>query len=124
MKFLLKIILIAGVCYIAELFLPWWSVVICAFLVGLLMPTKGINDFLAGFMGVGLLWLIFAWMIDISTESILSEQIAPILSLNSGLALVAITGLVGGIVGGFACLAGSQLRRIFMPDAPKTGYVG
>lgn len=124
MKFLLKIILIAGLCYMAELFFPWWTVVICAFLIGLIMPTKGFNDFLAGFLGVGLLWLVFAWMIDLNTDGILSEQVAPILSLNNGLVLVAITGLVGGIVGGFACLAGSQLRRIFMPDAPKSGYVG
>lgn len=123
MKFLFKIILIAGACYVAELFFPWWSVVICAFLIGMMMPARGGSDFLAGFMGVGLLWLIFAWMIDIDTDSILSEQIAPVLYLNNALVLVAITGLIGGIVGGFACLAGSQLRRIFMPDPPKTGYV-
>ncbi len=124
MKFLLKIVLIAGTCYIAELFFPWWIIVVCAFMIGLIMPTKGFNDFLSGFLGVGLLWLIFAWMIDINTDSILSRQIASVLSLNNGLVLVAVTGLVGGLAGGFACLAGSQLRRIFMPDAPKKGYVG
>lgn len=124
MKFILKIILIAGLSYLVELFFPWWSVVFCAFIVGMLMPTKGFNDFLAGFLGVGLLWLIFAWMIDLGTDSILSEQIAPILKMSNGLVVVAITGMLGGLVGGLGALSGSQLRRIFMPDPPKPGYIG
>lgn len=123
MKFILKIILIAGLSYLVELFFPWWSVVFCAFIVGMILPTKGFNDFLAGFLGVGLLWLIFAWMIDLDTDSILTEQIAPILKMSNALVVVAVTGLVGGLVGGFGALSGSQLRRIFMPDPPKSGYI-
>lgn len=87
------------------------------------MPTKGFNDFLAGFLGVGLLWLIFAWIIDVNTNSILTEQVAPILKMNNALVVVAVTGLLGGLVGGVGALSGSQLRRIFMPDPPKPGYI-
>lgn len=123
MKFILKIILIAGLSYLVELFFPWWSVVCCAFIIGAIMPTKGFNDFLAGFLGVGLLWLIFAWIIDVNTNSILTEQVAPILKMNNALVVVAVTGLLGGLVGGVGALSGSQLRRIFMPDPPKPGYI-
>lgn len=123
MKFILKVILIAGLSYFFELFLPWWSVVICAFLIGVIMPTKGVNDFLSGFLGVGLLWLFFAFMIDFDTDSILTSQIAPLLNLNNALVVIAVTGLLGGIVGGLATLSGSQLRRIFLPDPPKPGYI-
>lgn len=123
MKFILKVILIAGLSYLSELFLPWWSVVICAFLIGVIIPTKGFNDFLSGFLGVGLLWLFFAFMIDFDTDSILTSQIAPLLNLNNALVVIAVTGLLGGIVGGLATLSGSQLRRIFLPDPPKPGYI-
>ncbi len=124
MKFILRIILTAGLSYLAEMFLPWWSVVGCAFLVGLLLPTKGFNDFLSGFLGVGLLWLIFAWMVDAETNSILTRQMAPMLFLNNALVVVAVTGLLGGLAGGFGALSGSQLRRIFMQEPPKSGYIG
>lgn len=124
MKFILKVVLIAGLSYLAELFLPWWSVVICAFLVGLILPTKGFNDFLSGFLGVGLLWLIFAWSIDMDTDSVLTSQVAPLLGVNNALVVVALTGLLGGIAGGFGTLSGSQLRRIFLPDPPRPGYIG
>lgn len=122
MRFLFKIILIIAFSYLLELFLPWWSVVIAAFLVNLWLPSKGFIDFLGGFLGVGLLWLIYAWLIDAETSSILSERIAALFSMPNGSFMIALSGLVGGIAGGFAALSGSQFRRIFMKEAPKPGY--
>jgi hypothetical protein len=122
MRFIFKIILIAGLSYLFELFLPWWSVVIAAFLVNLWMPSKGFIDFLSGFLGVGLLWLIYAWLIDAETSSVLSSRIAQLFSLPNASFMIAVSGLVGGLVGGFAALSGSQFRRIFIQEPPKTGY--
>lgn len=122
MKFVTKVILIAGLSYIAEQFFPWWSVVICAFLVNVLLPTKGFNAFISGFLGVGLLWLVFAWMIDSNTGSILTEKIALLFELNQSGLVVAATGLVGGITGGFAALTGNVLRTINRKEPVKPGY--
>ncbi|MDF9797306.1 hypothetical protein OKW21_002569 [Catalinimonas alkaloidigena] len=122
MKFLFKIILIIAFSYLLELYLPWWSVIIAAFLVNMWLPSKGFIDFLSGFLGVGLLWLTYAWLIDADTSSILSERIADLFSLPNGSFMIASSGLVGGVAGGFAALSGSQFRRIFMKDAPKPGY--
>lgn len=122
MRFIFKIILIAGLSYLFELFLPWWSVVIAAFLVNLWMPSKGFVDFLSGFLGVGLLWLIYAWLIDSDTASVLSARIAQLFNMPNASFMIAVTGLVGGIAGGFAALSGSQFRRIFIKEEPKRGY--
>ncbi|MEO0334477.1 MAG: hypothetical protein AAF223_22855 [Bacteroidota bacterium] len=121
MKFVMNVILIAGLSYIAEQFFPWWSVVPCAFLVSFIIPTKGFNAFISGFLGVGLLWLIFAWMIDSSTDSILTEKIAQLLQVNQAGLVVAITGAIGGVTGGFASLSGSLLRTINQKPV-KPGY--
>ena len=64
MKFIFKVILTAAVCYVVELFLPWWTVAIVSFGVNVALPTNGFNAFLSGFLGVGLLWLGMAWLID------------------------------------------------------------
>lgn len=122
MRFIFKLILIAGISYILELFLPWWSVVVAAFLVNLWLPTKGLSSFLSGFLGVGLIWLIYAWLIDTDTGSIMSERISNIFGLGNPALMIALTGLAGGLAGGFAGLSGSQLRRIFTKDTPKRGY--
>ncbi len=122
MKFVVKVVLIAGLSYITEQFLPWWSVVLCAFLVNVLIPTKSFNAFISGFLGVGLLWLVFAWMIDSSTDSILTEKIAQLFQLNQSGLVVAATAAIGGLTGGFAALTGSLLRTINQEDEVKPGY--
>nr|WKN36384.1 hypothetical protein K4G66_28905 [Tunicatimonas sp. TK19036] len=122
MKFVAKIVLIAGLSYFAELFFPWWSVVICAFLINLLLPTKGFNAFLSGFLGVGLLWLVFAWAINANTNSLLATKVAELFELNKAGLIVALTGVLGGITGGFAALTGSLLRNINRREPAKPGY--
>ena len=122
MKFIFKVILIICLSYLSEIFLPWWSVAIVAFLTNFWLPTKGLNSFLSGLLGVGLLWLVYAWLINTDTEGIVADRIAQLFNVGSSVVMIAITGLVGGLVGGFAALSGSQFRRIFMRDIPKRGY--
>jgi hypothetical protein len=122
MRFVLKMILIAALAYLLELYLPWWSVVAAAFFVAFWIPSKGITAFLAGLLGVGLLWMIYAWLIDTESASLLSERMAGIFSLNNSALMIIITGLAGGLVGGFAAMSGSQFRRIFIKETPKRGY--
>lgn len=113
MKFLLLTIVIGILSYIAEQYLPWWSVVMASFLAALFIYTRSLNAFLAGFLGVGLLWFIFALSIDISTDSILTEKIAILFKMGQPLLLVVTTGFIGGIAGGLGALTGNQLLKIF-----------
>ena len=123
MRFIAQVVLIAAASYLAEMFFPWWTVVLCAFLVNLLIPTKGLNAFLSGFLGVGLLWLIAAWLIDRDTGSILTARVAELLFLSEPFLLVVVTGTLGGIVGGFGALTGSLLRNLRRSEeVPKQGY--
>ena len=55
MRFPVQIVVIIVVGFFMELFLPWWSVAIAAFIGGLLVNTR--MNFLAGFLGIGLLWI-------------------------------------------------------------------
>ena len=113
MKFLLATILIALLSFIAGLFLPWWSIAIIAFLVALFLRTSIKSGFLAGFLGVFLLWAAVSFWIDIKNESVLSYKIAQLFSLGGSTALlILITSLIGGLVGGFAAMAGSSLHPV------------
>ena len=122
MKFIAKLVITAASCYVAELFFPWWIIAVCAFVVNLFLPTKGFNAFLSGFLGVGLLWLLFAWLIDLNTSSLLSDKVARLFELSNTSVLVAATGLVGGLVGGFAAMSGSLFRNLRQSEDPKSSY--
>jgi hypothetical protein len=114
MKFLLTTLLIFLLSFIAGLYLPWWSIAIVAFVAALLMQPKIGFGFLAGFIGIFLLWASIALWIDVNNESILSRKVALLFPLGgSSVLLILVTAFVGGLVGGFAAMAGSSIRLRF-----------
>lgn len=113
MRFLLTVLLIFLLSFIAGIFLPWWSIAIVAFLVALLLPQSLGRSFLAGFSGIFFLWAIVALWIDLKNESVLSVKIAELFPLQgSTMLLIFITALVGALVAGFAAMSGSSIRLL------------
>lgn len=113
MRFILSILLTAVLGYLAGLFLPWWSIAIIAFAVALAFPQHSAKAFLAGFLGIFLLWAIVAFWIDTKNNNILSQKIAELLPLGgSSFLLILVTAFVGALVGGFAAMTGSAIRPI------------
>ena len=111
MKFLTAIVLTALLSFISGLFLPWWGVAIVALAIAAMIHQKPGKAFLSGFLGVFLLWAGLAWWIDMKNNGVLSTKIASILPLGgNSLVLIAVTGLIGGLVAGLAALSGSFLR--------------
>ena len=111
MKFVLTTLLTFLLAFITGLYLPWWSIAIIAFLAALLIQPKIGIGFLAGFAGIFLLWATLAFWLDTNNESILSHKIAQLFPLGgSSLLLILITAFIGGLVGGFAAMAGSSIR--------------
>src|SRR5688500_7059936 len=111
MRFLISVLLIAALSYIASLYGPWWVIAIVAFLVALLIPQSMGRSFLAGFLGIMLLWCVIALLIDMQNDSYLSERVAQLFKLGAAsLLLILITGLIGGLVAGFAAMSGAALR--------------
>ncbi len=122
MRFLVKTIIIAAIAYFASQSFPWFAVVIAGFIGSLLIRTSGFVSFVSGFLAIGLLWFTLAWLIDFESDSLLTEKIAAIFQLSSPLLMVLITGLVGGIAGGFGALTGMTFRQLFEQKRRSGGY--
>lgn len=111
MKFLVATVLTALFAFISGLFLPWWGIAIISFLVAILVHQKAGKAFLAGFLGVFLLWAALAWWIDMKNNGLLSKKIASVLPLSgNAILLILVTGFIGGLVAGMAAMSGSFLR--------------
>jgi hypothetical protein len=112
MKLVVAIILTALLAVVGGLYLPWWSIAIAAFIPVLLIPMRSTRAFLAGFLGIFILWFFLAWWIDQKNDSVLSKKVAEIFHLGgSSFLMILVTALIGGLVGGLAALSGSYLRR-------------
>jgi len=113
MKFITAIILTALLAFISGLlsFSPWWGFAVTSVLVALLVHQKAGKAFLAGFLGLFLLWGGLAWWIDMKNNEVLSQKIASVLPLGgNSILLIVVTGVAGGLVAGFAAMSGSYLR--------------
>lgn len=134
MKFILKILLIFFLSWAAQLYLPFWSVAIVAFAVCFLLserilknrfsrrknarPSKG---FLAGFLAVFLLWGGKAALTDWKNASVLSGKMAQLFLSNlplpesadiGPLAMIVLTGLIGGLLGGLGAMSGNLFGQL------------
>lgn len=112
MKFTVSLILTALLSFAAGLYLDWWSLALASFVVALCIPQKPWQNWLAGFLGLFLLWGGLAIWLDIRNQHLLSGKVARILPLGgSAVALVLVTAFAAALVAGFAALSGSYARR-------------
>jgi len=111
MKFILQMALVAVLGYLMAFFLPWWNVAIAGFLASVLLRRAYWISFLGSFLGIFLLWFGAAMVISYSTGSPLPDRVAGLISPSlNGTGLAIVSGLVGGLVAGFAGIAGRALR--------------
>jgi hypothetical protein len=112
MKLAVAIILTTLLSFVGGLYFPWWSIAVAAFVSVLLIPLRSSRAFLAGFLGVFILWALLALWIDIKNQGILSTKVAQIFPLGgSSFLIILVTAIIGALVGGLAALSASYLRR-------------
>ncbi|GAB3575702.1 hypothetical protein [Hymenobacter daeguensis] len=112
-------ILILVLASAAQLDLPWWSLAVVAFVVAMALAPSGKAGFWAGFAGAALSWLLPAAWQAYQNDGLLAHRVAQLLPLGgSPGALVLADGVVAGLVGGLAGLAGAWLRLAFRPATP------
>ncbi|PWL27224.1 hypothetical protein [uncultured Roseivirga sp.] len=108
-NFILTIIL--GI--ILSLFLPWWAVMLAAFLSGAIVRLRNVAAFFVPFGAIALLWIVNAWMLSSANDYTLASKIAVLLPLEGNVVLlILVTGIIGGLAAGIAGLFGNQCRAI------------
>jgi hypothetical protein len=116
MKFIIQLLAISLGAFVFELFLPWYSLALPAIVFGYLLRSNA--NFLAGFLGVGLLWLVKIIWIESHANADLIDRVAAIFSLDERIYLILLSITLGGLVGGFAAWTGSVLK----PSRKKLYY--
>lgn len=97
---------------LAAQFLPWWSVVLVCFVIGAMMNMNGWKSFLCGLIAIFLLWGLSAGWAFHNGSYIIANRMGDLLGVG-GVALMFLTGILGGLVGGLGSLTGGYFRKIF-----------
>lgn len=122
MKFIIRLILIAGLSYLLPFYFPWWILIVIGLSIGLILPGNGWNLFNAGFLGGGLVWLGYAIKLDYETQSIMTNKLLNLVGLSDPLLLLLGSGLIGGLSTGLGALTGSSFRQIFIKKKKTSFY--
>lgn len=120
MKLIIRLILIGAITYFLSPYFTWWTGMAAAFLVCFVSPSTVLNALVAGFLGVGLVWLGQSWVLDVANESAFSNTIIQLFPFEDTIWLLILAGLSGGLSGGFAGAMGSSLRQINKKE--RKGY--
>ncbi|MEO6329362.1 MAG: hypothetical protein ABIO55_10530 [Ginsengibacter sp.] len=116
MKFVVSLILIILLSFIACLYFPWWSIAIASFLVAALIPQRTLISFITGFCALFILWMVLTLWISSNNNHILAHKVSLlILKTDSPYLLMLVSALIGAIVAGFAAMAGSYLSKRPVP---------
>lgn len=114
-NFLISFLLILAFSYVLQLFLPWWSMVIIALIIGYSLEQKSYLAFLTGFFAVFVLWAGYAYLLSSANENLLADKVAELMKALTGgktSILILLTGLLGGIAGGLGCLTGNLAAKL------------
>ncbi|MDE0472162.1 MAG: hypothetical protein OXH57_09500 [Ekhidna sp.] len=122
MKLIIRIICIGAITYFVSPFTGWWLCMLASFVVSFVSPSSGLNAFISGFLGVGLVWIGHSWTLDVENASSFSAKISEIMGLKDPLILVLASGAVGGVAGGFSSITGSIFRYLFVRRRDRSLY--
>lgn len=94
-------------------FLPWWSVMLAAFITSFFIALKRIAVFMVPFLAIGVFWLAYAWGLASSNDFILTKKLAVLFPLDGNTTLLLlVTALIGGIAAGITGIFGKEFNML------------
>ena len=123
MRFILLTVLTTILVVFLNPVAPYWAVMIGIVIISALLDPNGIGGFFGGGLGMGLTWLGQSIYLGVITSSSLPDKMGELMGLGTGMTLIAITGVVGFLLGGFSGLSGVMFRRM-LQKTPTNIYKG
>ncbi|WP_345232269.1 hypothetical protein [Olivibacter ginsenosidimutans] len=101
--------------FLAQWFLPWWIIVPISLLVSFFFDKKPLSSFFICFAAVCALWITYSFYQSTANHHLLANRIGVLFGLGkhayNWLWMVLASGLLGGLIAGFAGLSGQYIRK-------------
>ncbi|MCL4640319.1 MULTISPECIES: hypothetical protein [Olivibacter] len=103
--------------FTAQLVLPWWIIIPISVIVSYLFNEKPWKAFIICFAAIYCVWALYSLYLSYLNGHILANRIGLLLGLPESsfnwIWMTLISGILGGLVAGFAGLSGQYIRKAF-----------
>jgi hypothetical protein len=98
-------------------FTPWLAMPLITMIWAIFTEGKIIHKVIGSFAIVNLYWMIYAGVLDIQNQQILSTRMAQLFAIHPPILLLVITGLLGGITAALAAWGGGVIRHFVYQES-------
>lgn len=110
---------IAILCFLLQLILPWWIIIVISFATCGIIGKTGSIAFWQSFTAIFLLWIGYALFKTIPNDNLLASRVAIMFKVNIWWIMLIITGLLSGLVAGISGYCGYQFRLAMLNEKNK-----
>ncbi len=104
-------LVVAG--FAAQSFLPWWSIAIVGFIGGAIFSKTYGEGYALGFLAFSILWAAYAAFLSSANNHLMAGNISKLFGgAISATYFSYLSGLIGGLTGGFATASGALFRGL------------
>lgn len=103
------IIIIAS--FLLQMVLPWWVIILISFATCGIIGKTGKISFWQPFLAILILWIGMALFKSLPNNNVLATRVAEMLSVKQWPIVLAVTGILGGLVAGICGYCGYQFRK-------------
>lgn len=97
-------------CFLLQLILPWWIIVVISFATCGIIGKTGQIAFWQSFLAIFLLWIGYALFKTLPNDNLLASRVAVMLQVNLWWLVLLITGFLAGLVAGISGYCGYHFR--------------
>ncbi|MAD96843.1 MAG: hypothetical protein CMB99_05885 [Flavobacteriaceae bacterium] len=103
--------------YLLSMVLPWWSIMLAAFITSVLIPLKKGLVFFIPFFAIQIYWGAYCYSLSSANDFTLAAKISELLTLGGNpYKLIIATAIIGGIAAGISGVFGKQLSTLFRSE--------
>ncbi len=108
------VLLVFVLVFAAGFGLPWWVMAAICFSAAAWRAQSGTQAFWSPLFSVFAAWVLLSIIQSAPNSHMLATRVAALFHLPNWMALMALTGFIGGLTGGFAGLSGYLVKRLFV----------
>ncbi|WP_443938180.1 hypothetical protein [Pedobacter sp. MW01-1-1] len=102
------------ICFILQMFLPWWIICVIAFATCGLIGKTGKISFWQSFLAIFCLWIGYALFKSLPNDNLLAGRVAVMIGVKIWWVLLLLTGILAGLAAGICGYCGCQFRKAML----------